>query len=78
LTEIEKLATDLLKFVTLNYTGIVKILKKNFKKTGVDLQDIWLPRLHKARFFNSRSADDAIHKTTLVRREVRGLLPITL
>lgn len=73
LDEVEALATNLLKFSALNYTGVSKSLKKSFKKTGISSEDAWLPRLHQTHFFVSRKCDEVLTKTTLIRREVSTL-----
>jgi SPX domain protein involved in polyphosphate accumulation len=71
---VELLATNLLKFSALNYTGVSKSLKKSFKKTGISSEDAWLPRLHQTHFFLSRKCDEVLTKTTLIHREVRVCL----
>jgi len=72
LDEVEALATNLLKFSALNYTGVSKSLKKSFKKTGISSEDSWLPRLHDTHFFRSRKCDEVLTKTTLIRREIKA------
>ncbi|KAI9283121.1 VTC domain-containing protein [Sporodiniella umbellata] len=76
LTEVLFDVNDLAKFTRLNYIGFQKIIKKHDKHTGLDLQQVFIPRLRskpldKQRFDVALVFISALHDLCKQRGRVR-------